>query len=144
MQYDVEYRRYSPSYYSAIVYSYRIRLKKLVVSFEAAPCGIAIEVTVAAEELEAITELLLLLPVVAPVFPEIARSSSSLLFPGPEFLEPGPELLELEPEFSDVADATISKVFGTQDNERIISAVDRSHNIVLLLLLFPFSPLIFR
>jgi hypothetical protein len=64
--------------------------KKLVVSFEAAPCGIAIEVTVAAEELEAITELLLLLPVVAPVFPEIARSSSSLLFPGPEFLEPGP------------------------------------------------------
>jgi hypothetical protein len=71
---------------------------------------------------------IVLLSVVAPVFPEIARSSSSLLFPGPEFLEPGPELLESEPEFSDVANATISKVFGTQDNERIISAVDGSHN----------------
>jgi hypothetical protein len=71
---------------------------------------------------------IVLLSVVAPVFPEIARSSSSLLFPGPEFLEPGPELLESEPEFSDVASATISKVFGTQDNERIISAVDGSHN----------------
>jgi hypothetical protein len=115
----------------------------LVVSLEAAPCETAIEVTVAAEELEAIiTELLLLLPVVTPLFPEIARSSSSLLFPGPEFLEPGSELLEPEPELSDVANATISKVFGTQDNERIISAVDGSHNIVLLLLFFLFSPLI--
>jgi hypothetical protein len=118
----------SPSYCCAIVYSCRVRLKKVGLSLEAAPCGIAIEVTVAAEELEAIMELLLLLPVVAPVLPEIARSSSSLLFPGPEFLESGPELLEPEPEFSDVADATISKVFGTQDNERIISTVDRSHN----------------